>query len=69
MSGGKACRCERSQDRASWLVTARRCNFSAFNGYRRTPSAWSEIRCVEELGGCGERWRTKAAYVDQLPDG
>jgi len=30
-----------------------------------TPSAYSEVTC----GTCERRWRTKATYVDQLPDG
>jgi hypothetical protein len=47
------------------VVTARRCNYSTFNGGRRTPSDYSEVRCpVDRL--C---WRTRAAYVDNLPDG
>lgn len=48
----------------SWAVTQRRCNHSAFNGYHRTPSAYSEVRC----GKCRARWRTRAAYVATLPD-
>lgn len=40
-----------------------RCNHSAFNGYRWTPSDYSAIGCE----ACGSRWRTKAAYVDELP--
>lgn len=62
MSGGTACREE--CHRPSWRVVARRANYSAFNGGRRTPSLHSELRC----GECGARWRTKAAYVDQTPD-
>jgi hypothetical protein len=42
----------------------RRCNYSAFNGYRRTPSDYSLVGCKT----CGISWRTKAAYVDGLPD-
>lgn len=55
--------CQRGH-RAAWRVTVRKANYSAFNGGRRTPSAYSEIAC----GTCGRRWRTRAAYVDQLPD-
>lgn len=47
-----------------WYVTVRKANYSAFNGGRRTPSDYSEVRCFK----CGARWRTKAAYVDELPD-
>jgi hypothetical protein len=43
-------------------VAHRRHNHSAFNGYRRTASERSEVRCP-----CGHRWRTYAAYVDLLP--
>lgn len=50
--------------RASWVVVHRKCNFSAFSGYRYTPSDYSLVLC----GTCGRRWRTKAAYVDTLPD-
>lgn len=50
--------------RGAWLVTVRKANHSAFNGGHRTPSAYSEIWC----GTCGRRWRTKAAYVNKLPD-
>lgn len=55
--------CQR-EHRNSWVVTMREHNRSAFNGYHRTPSDWSEVIC----GFCGRRWRTKADYVRQLPD-
>lgn len=42
-----------------WRVVDRECNYSAFNGYKRTPSAYSAVRCLL----CGAWWRTKAAYV------
>lgn len=60
MSGGPRCTC----DERDWRVTMRGYNQSAFNGYRRTPSAYSEIRCFN----CESRWRTRAAYVERLPD-
>lgn len=44
------------------VVTALRCNYSAFNGHHYTPSDYSEIRCLDT----GTVWRTKAAYVDDL---
>lgn len=50
--------------RARWAVAVRKANYSAFNGGRRTSSDYSLVRCAE----CGRRWRTKAAYVDTLPD-
>lgn len=43
----------------------RRHNRSAFRGYRETPSAYSEVTCPHDLA----RWRTRADYVDRLPDG
>ena len=62
-----ACHCaERAKpvsDRA-WEVTQRYENHSAFNGYHRTPSAYSSIHCV----ACNANWRTKAGYVAQLQD-
>lgn len=49
-----------------WVVTARECNYSAFNGYRRTPSAYSEVWCLDcSHGGI---WRTKAKFVRGLRD-
>lgn len=44
-------------------VVTYRGNYSAFNGYRFTPSDYSQLRCA-----CGSTWRTNAAYVDELPD-
>jgi hypothetical protein len=62
MSAGIACKTP--SHRTSWVVTQRLSNRSAFNGYRTTPSAYSEVCC----GSCGTRWRTTAAYVADLPD-
>lgn len=59
MSMGNRCKC-----RAPLVVTQRRCNHSAFNGYKYTPSDWSEVRCT----ACGWSWRTKAKYVTGLAD-
>lgn len=59
---GCACSGSQSVRMARWVVLTLRANYSAFNGYRRTPSDYSEVRCLE----CGRRWRTKAAYVDNL---
>jgi hypothetical protein len=55
---------DRKAHRPSWVVTMRQYNASAFNGYRPTWSAYSEVRCPV----CRGRWRTKAAYVATLPD-
>lgn len=60
---GTACR-NRREHFAHWVVTIRKANYSAFSGYRRTPSAYSEVYCT----ACPTRWRTKAGYVDRLPD-
>jgi hypothetical protein len=56
--------CTDPEHRAHWYVTQRRCNYSAFNGYHYTPSDYSRVRCPD----CGMTWRTKAAYVEELPD-
>lgn len=58
---GRPHQCHHGQE--FWVVTAYRCNYSAFSGYRRTPSAYSEVKCTE----CGTYWRTKAKYVERLP--
>lgn len=63
LSGGTSCLIP--EHRPEWYVTVRKANYSAFSGYRRTPSAYSEVRCP----ACPTRWRTKARYVDTLPDG
>jgi len=61
-----ACSCPGKQNDkiANWAVHARECNYSAFNGYHRTMSAYSGVHCESCLGV----WRTKAAYVNDLPD-
>lgn len=61
LSGGTAC-LDR-EHRPQWVVAVRKANYSAFNGGRRTPSDYSEVRCPV----CPTRWRTKAKYVDRLP--
>lgn len=63
LAANRKCQREHYSD---WVVIDRKCNYSAFNGYRRTRSAWSRVRC--DSPGCGRMWRTKAAYVDGLPD-
>lgn len=63
MSQGEACT-DRTH-KQSWVVAQYRCNYSAFNGYHRTPSDYSLVRCT--VAGCNKAWRTKAAYVDRLP--
>jgi len=49
----------------NWIVVNRECNYSAFSGYRWTPSRYSLVHCRE----CRALGRTKAKYVDQLKDG
>jgi hypothetical protein len=61
VSGGLRCACP---TREAWRVSARNANYSAFNGYRRAYSDYSEVVCKR----CGARWRTKARYVDRLKD-
>jgi len=61
-----ACRDMTHKHGGHWAVIQRKCNYSAFNGYRYTPSDYSAVKCFAP--GCGSVWRTKAAYVDELPD-
>lgn len=62
-----SCHCEERRkpivDRA-WVVWARRCHYSAFNGYHKTSSSRSTVRCLR----CGAVGRTSAAYVAKLAD-
>lgn len=66
MSGGVGCSCPREGGekarRAWWRVVTYHANHSAFNGYRYTPSDYSECYCTR----CNARWRTKATYVTTL---
>lgn len=61
----ETCRNTTHRDDGQWIVIHRRCNYSAFNGYKRTPSAYSLVGCKE----CSKLWRTKAKYVWRLSDG
>lgn len=65
MGQGTACICPgtRSFKRKMWVVLQYRCNYSAFNGYRRSESNYSCVQCTQ----CGHVWRTKQPYVDHLP--
>lgn len=68
MSVSFSCHCsERRKPVAdrNWVVVQRKCNHSAFNGYHYTPSEYSTVWCNE----CHALGRTKAGYVDSLPDG
>ena len=62
MSQGESCK--NPDHKPHWFVVTRKANYSAFNGYHWTPSDYSEVRC----GMCGSRWRTKAKFVDDLPN-
>lgn len=66
MSGGTACPSVATTDHSGHrhVVTQRRSNRSAFNGYRLTPSRYSEVVCLDT----GNIWRTAAAYANGLPD-
>lgn len=61
MSKGTACRCRgtREEKLKNWVIIQYKCNHSAFNGYKQTPSDYSCIRCMV----CGSVWRTKSDYV------
>lgn len=68
MSGGISCtcsECEKPVEERRWYVMARRYSYSAFNGYKRAPSDYSQIYCER----CGVSWRSKAAYVSKLKGG
>jgi hypothetical protein len=61
------CRCpesERPESERRWRVALRHGSASAFNGYRWAPSDFSEVQCLR----CYAIWRTRAAYVERLPD-
>lgn len=55
-----ACKCKNRDA----VVMVRNGNYSAFNGYRFTPSDYSLVRCR----ACDAQWRTKAKWVDNAPD-
>lgn len=56
--------CTDKAHRESWAVVVRYGNYSAFNGYCFTPSAYSLVKCR----ACDAHWRTRAGYVAALPD-
>lgn len=75
MSGGQACHCSEKNEPLEgnsrgnyplrlWRVVDRECNYSTFNGRQQTYSQFSAITCLK----CGARWRTRATYVQKLPD-
>lgn len=42
----------------------RYCNYSAFSGYHRTASDYSQVYCPD----CLHLWRSKAPYISALPE-
>lgn len=61
----EACECperKKPTKERNWVVDVRNANYSAFKGYRRTFSDYSQVRCKS----CGKIWRTKANYVNDL---
>lgn len=67
MSASFSCKCSERKlpiENRAWFVLVRNCNFSAFNGYRRTYSDYSTVRCE----ACQTVGRTKAGYVAFLDD-
>lgn len=62
---GEGCICK-NKDKKNWRVRVRNGNYSAFEspkcGFHY--SEYSTIECI----ACGHIWRTKARYVNDLPD-
>ena len=59
------CKCEEQGkpiEKRNWVIIDYKCNYSAFNGWKYTPSDYSSVNC----GACGAIWRTKAKYVNRL---
>lgn len=55
-------RCPRCRSRRV-AVAVLKGNYSAFGGYRFTPSDYSGVRCLD----CGAYWRTRSDKVYNLP--
>ncbi len=67
MSAHVSCSCGRKKgDHTDLVVTQRNCHHSAFSGYHATYSEYSTVQCTRP--GCFGIWRSKASYVDSLPD-
>lgn len=68
MGSGPVCKCSEGKVPLAhfrrWWVLQRNCNHSAFNGYHRTYSDYSQVMCRV----CGATWRTKADYVASVDD-
>lgn len=63
MSGGYICQ-HKETHYHRWRVLHRKCNYSAFNGYKYTPSDYSCLVCLE----CSRVWRSKSNYVKFISD-
>ena len=59
------CTCE---TRDAWRARVYKGSYSAFGGYRFIGSDYSAVACETEDGDCGYSWRTKARYVEELPE-
>ena len=68
MSGWSACRCEgtRKEKMKNWVVRERNCNYSYFE-YPKGEKHYSDYSLVV-CKKCGGMFRTKAKYVESLPD-
>ena len=67
MSARIPCSCGRTRgDHGDLEVSMRNCNYSAFNGYQYATSDYSQVVCTRN--GCHGTYRSKAKYVDTLPD-
>lgn len=65
MSVSFSCHCPERQKpvtERNWVVLQYKCNYSAFNGGKKTPSDYSHVIC----NSCGRQGRTKANFVDEL---
>ncbi len=54
--------CEHKKDRSVIRIVTYHANYSAFSGYRKTASDYSELECKV----CGHLWRSKADYVEEI---
>jgi hypothetical protein len=67
MSVSFSCHCDERRkpvEKRKWGVSRRNCRCSAFDGYQVMASDYSTVHCLV----CRAAGRTKAAFVDQLPD-
>lgn len=69
MSAHNPCTCKGKNRRKKWVVVHRNCNYSYFESPKggKHYSVYSLVTC--KTVGCSGFFRTKAKYVDGLPDG